>query len=208
MIKRKRKMLRVFLLSVGFIISLIFSCLIISFIAGEIQLNLAKRRMIIGIKNKHPNVTFVEIAGEEDFPPLEDGFMTICFNGNGSLKLANISEKQNDIIFRSCDGYNFFVLQRLRTESTSPEKIVNTRRRLSSKFCGKILGIPLNDTDDFINGYETIKTYMENLVEIPKSEFDKWKSGEEWLDFIESTQNVKIYSDGNSDYYILKTRNP
>jgi hypothetical protein len=208
MIKQKRKILRVFLLSVGFIISFIISCLIISFIAGKIQLNLAKSRMIIGIKNKHPKVTFVEIAGEEDFPPLEDGFMTVCFNGNGSLKLANVSETQNDIIFRSCDGYNFFVFQRLRTESTSPEKIVNTWRRLSNKFCEKILDIPLNDIDDFINGYETIKTYMDNLIEIPKSEFDKWKSGEEWLDFIESTQNIKIYSDENSDYYILKTRSP
>jgi hypothetical protein len=188
------------------VLGIIIFALAIYFIILKFKLAFTVKDIEKDIRKQNSSVKYVHIFGYEDFLPLSDAVAVIRFEDNGSLILRNINEKQNGIVFDSCNGYQFFVFGRFVSNSTP--KNFFTGSFFSNSFYEKLFGIPLQNINDFVQGYELIKEYMNNLTEIPFVENQKLTQENISQNFEDLEKEGMPLHDENVDYLVFKQRIP
>jgi hypothetical protein len=121
---------------------------------------------------KNKNVKSVNFLYNEGIFFIDEARLLITFNDNGWLLLDNISARQNNIILRACDGYEFSIFLRYndrRAMMYGMDAVHHTS--FSPEFYEKLFETKsLKSINDFVRIYTVIRDYMDSLSEITDDE--------------------------------------
>jgi hypothetical protein len=192
---KKIKIIKIFI--VLFII--IVSSIIITLFLGVLLERLYFTKLAMDIKKNHPNVNSVKIKNYDPLYTDEVSFL-IIFDDGGTLLLEDIRKKQDNIIIRGCNGYQFYIYSRIHDNFRARDNYPSTS--YGPEAYEKILNVSLESLNDFVAAYHVISNYMDNLCDITSDEFIDVDLNSGWV-WQENRKKNIITADG-IDYVVFK----